>query len=76
MALVYELDGGGTFDLISTLTRYTPWGGGEADAYTNLMEKGQLPAFVNHNPRFEVDLRAVPSGTIALTAVALEYLDD
>lgn len=51
-------------------------GGGEADAYTNLMEQGQLPAFINHNPRFEVDLQAVPSGTIALTAVALEYLDD
>jgi len=51
-------------------------GGGEADAYTNLMEQGRLPAFVNHNSRFEVDLQAVPSGTIALTAVALEYLDD
>jgi hippurate hydrolase len=51
-------------------------GAGAPDSYKNLMEKGQLPAIFNHNPRYTVDLEAIPTGTIALTAVVLEYLGD
>jgi len=51
-------------------------GAGTPDAYTNLMEKGQPPRFFNHNPRYEVDLQAIPTGTIALTRLVLEYLGD
>lgn len=50
-------------------------GSGTQDAYTNIVERGQLPAVVNHNPRYALDPGAIATGTIALTSVVLDYLE-
>ena len=50
-------------------------GGGTPDSYEDLMSRGQFPQYLNHNPRYQVGLGAIPTGVAALTAVALEFLD-
>lgn len=49
-------------------------GSGKADVYKNLVEKGQYPEGLNHTPKFAVERPAIATGTLALSAVVMEFL--
>ncbi|MCY1345480.1 N-acetyldiaminopimelate deacetylase [compost metagenome] len=51
-------------------------GVGKPDVYRNLVEKGQLPAGINHNPNFRVELPAIATGARAVSATLLAFFNE
>ncbi|MBY5991152.1 amidohydrolase [Ferrimonas balearica] len=49
-------------------------GAGSEQGWENFVEHGQLPKYLNHNPKFVVEPDSIPSGTVALTSVVLSFL--
>jgi len=50
-------------------------GAASEQTWSNFVEHGQLPKYMNHNPNFVVDPGSVPTGTAALSSVILEFLN-
>ncbi|SHG96426.1 amidohydrolase [Ferrimonas marina] len=50
-------------------------GSGTAQGWDNFVNDGILPRYLNHHPKFMVQPEAIPSGTVALTSVVLEFLE-
>jgi hippurate hydrolase len=52
---------------------YIEVGSGKADVFTNYVNKGILP-ILNHNPRYQLDKKAIATATIGLTATVMAFL--
>ncbi len=56
-------------------TIYVEVGSGKPNVYRNFVEKNKLPNVLNHNPRYVVEEEAIATGTQALTALVLDFLN-
>ncbi|MGF1683740.1 amidohydrolase [Photobacterium minamisatsumaniensis] len=50
-------------------------GAASNETWSNFVENGQLPKYLNHNPNIVMDPGSVPAGTVALSSVILEFLN-
>ena len=49
-------------------------GSGKPDVYSNYIDKQMLPEVLNHNSKYVVEQQSIATGTAALTALVLEFL--
>lgn len=50
-------------------------GAAKQSTWDAFVEDGTMPRYTNHNPNFVIEQGAIPTGTIALTSVVLEFLN-